>query len=138
MAEIKPQPEIEPQENVDEEKVFKTCDEDDAKNEGFFTSNGWKATFFIVLVNFRSSPKKKKLLKHSVLMSSIYSQVSLIIRSLIHAKSTKYNENSNEFLELVPDKYDDSELVEWEPAAAPISRPEEHGNLGISKQLINN
>lgn len=36
-----------------------------------------------------------------------------------------------DFLELVPEKYNDGELVEWEPAASPISRPEEPGDLGI-------
>lgn len=35
------------------------------------------------------------------------------------------------FLELVPEKYNDDELVEWEPAAPPISRPDEPGDLGI-------
>lgn len=48
-----------------------------------------------------------------------------------------YSKDSNEvrtkdgFLELVPEKYNDDELVEWEPAAAPISRPDEPGDLGI-------
>lgn len=36
-----------------------------------------------------------------------------------------------DFLEIVSQKYNDDELVEWEPAPPPISRPEEPGNLGI-------
>lgn len=36
------------------------------------------------------------------------------------------------FLELVSEKYNDDELVEWEPAPAPMSRPEEPGDLGKS------
>lgn len=37
----------------------------------------------------------------------------------------------------MPEKYLDSELVEWEPAPAPISRPEEPGNLGKFLELCN-
>lgn len=36
------------------------------------------------------------------------------------------------FLQLVPETYGDDEVVEWEPAPAPVSKPGEPGNLGIS------
>lgn len=35
------------------EKNVKDCADGEAKTESFFKSNGWKTTFFVVLVNFR-------------------------------------------------------------------------------------
>ncbi|XP_055295467.1 polypeptide N-acetylgalactosaminyltransferase 13-like [Sitodiplosis mosellana] len=85
--------------------AIKECDTVEETKNGFLKSNGWKTTFFVVLI-------------------------SLCVRSLIHSKAPKYNKNAKGFLQLVPEKYLDSELVEWEPAPEPISRPEEPGNLG--------
>lgn len=58
-------------------------------------------------------------------------QVSLIVRSLIHSKPKKPKIKPDGFLELVPETYDDSELVEWHPAPTPISKPDEPGDWGI-------
>ncbi|XP_031622984.1 polypeptide N-acetylgalactosaminyltransferase 13-like [Contarinia nasturtii] len=92
-------------ETSENDQIIKDCEKVETQNERFFKSNGWKTTFFIVLV-------------------------SLFVRSLIHAKAPKYHKNADGFLDLVPEKYADSELVEWTPAPPPISRPDEPGNLG--------
>lgn len=53
------------------------------------------------------------------------------MRSFIRSnKSHGYNRKTDGFLQLVPETYNDDELTEWTPAPAPVSRPEEHGNLG--------
>lgn len=57
-------------------------------------------------------------------------QGSLIIRSLIYSKYSNVVRTKDGFLELVAEKYNDDELVEWEPASPPISRPDEPGDLG--------
>lgn len=57
-------------------------------------------------------------------------QGSLLIRSLNYSKDSNDRRTRDGFLELVPEKYNDDELVEWEPAPKPISRPEEPGDLG--------
>lgn len=36
------------------------------------------------------------------------------------------------FLTLVPETYNEAELFEWEPAPHPVSKPDEHGNLGMN------
>lgn len=59
-------------------------------------------------------------------------QVSLLIRTYWKSSNDGVRD---EFLEIVPEKYNDDELVEWEPAPPPISRPEEPGDLGILRFL---
>lgn len=59
-------------------------------------------------------------------------QGSLLIRSLnYYSKDSNDGRTKDGFLELVPEKYNDDELFEWEPAPPPISRPDEPGDLGI-------
>lgn len=41
----------------------------------------------------------------------------------------------NDFLKLVDEHYDEKDLVEWEPAPPPVSRPDEPGNLGMICRL---
>lgn len=110
---------------IEQDKEITKCESTKCR---FFKSNGWKTTFIIVLVkeNVFFSGIIVVLKHHNDIL-----QVSLILRSLIHAKSSKYKVKTDGFLELVPEKYDDSDLVEWQPMPAPISRPEEPGNLGI-------
>lgn len=44
-----------------------------------------------------------------------------------------YARDDEDFLTLVPETYDDADLVEWEPASTPISKPNEPGNLGKNR-----
>lgn len=64
--------------------------------------------------------------------TSIDPKVALFVRTLIHSKAPKYKVDKSKegFLQLVPEKYLDSELVEWHPAPDPINRPDEPGNMG--------
>lgn len=53
------------------------------------------------------------------------------MRSLIRSnKSLGYNRKTDGFLQLVPETYNDDELVEWTRAPPPVSQPDEPGNLG--------
>lgn len=52
------------------------------------------------------------------------------MRIFICSKLPAYRRKADGFLQLVPETYDEDELVEWEPAPAPISRPEEPGDMG--------
>lgn len=47
------------QNNTEIENLIKVCDKTEEKNEGYIRSNGWKTTFFVVLVNFKYRNKKK-------------------------------------------------------------------------------
>ncbi|XP_031629086.1 polypeptide N-acetylgalactosaminyltransferase 13-like [Contarinia nasturtii] len=84
-------------------KNDQTIEEHEAKND--FRSNSWKITLIIILA-------------------------SLFVRNLIYEKPPKRQNYTDEPVQLVPEKYSDSELVEWKPAPAPINRPGEPGNLG--------
>lgn len=115
------------QNNTENDNLIKVCDKTEEKNEGYIKSNGWKTTFFVVLVNSKYKNKRKI---ENIFEILSHSQISLFVRSLLYAKAPKYQKNADGFLQLVPEKYLDSELVEWEPAPDPISRPEEPGNMG--------
>lgn len=62
---------------------------------------------------------------------SFYLQCSLLVRHFIFSKLPAHQRRTDGFLQLVPETYHDDELVEWKPAPAPISRPDEPGDLGI-------
>lgn len=64
-------------------------------------------------------------------------QISLTIagykksrRSVEIQNDLPYARDDEEFLKLVPETYDEADLVEWEPAPPPISKPDEPGDLG--------
>lgn len=113
-------------------KKEKIIDECEAKYD--FKSNSWKITIVIILVIIESFIIRTKLTSKYILefySNKIFLQVSFLVRSLIYEKFPKHQKPVDEFVQLVPEKYADSELVEWTPAPAPIDRPGEPGNLGF-------
>lgn len=62
------------------------------------------------------------------------SKVSLVLRSLIrprqkHEISIPLGPDEEPFLTLVPEKYDEKDLFKWTPAPAPVSKPDEPGDM---------
>lgn len=56
--------------------------------------------------------------------------VNVIDRANV-AEKVDVDVDDNDFLKLVNEHYDEKDLVEWEPAPPPESRPDEPGDLGM-------
>lgn len=114
------------------DKMIDKCEKDDKKSGGCFKLNGWKTTLLIVLVYFKNG--FRVLMNLQLIISSFFfffRQGSLLVRYFVFSKMPAYRRRTDGFLQLVPETYDEDELVEWEPVPAPISHPNEPGDLGI-------